>query len=115
MTGHYQPSLFADTQGGGRYPDSPGHNFRDTSVSAAEAMKPKAAAIRLRLLAELQLRGGTGATCDELEQAFGMSHQTVSARLREMNLKGTILDSGARRKTRSGRAAIVWHAKGGWR
>jgi len=120
MTSHFQPdrfqpSLFDPDHGHARYPDAPGHNFRDTSIAAAEHMKPKAAAIRLRVLAEIQIRGSTGATCDELEQAFGMSHQTVSARLRELNLSGHVLDSEQRRKTRSGRNAIVWVAREGQR
>jgi len=96
-----------------RYPDTPGYNFRDTSQQAAKQIKP--AALRLRLLAEMRLRGSMGATCDELEQAMGLSHQTASARLREMNLKGQVVDSGERRPTRSGRAAIVWCAREGWR
>lgn len=118
MSSHYQPTLFErmqQAQGGGRYPNVPGANARDTSKQAAERVKPNVAALRQRLLAELQVRGSTGATCDELEQALNLSHQTASARLREMNLKGAIVDSAKRRNTRSGRAAIVWHAKEGWR
>jgi hypothetical protein len=95
--------------------DAPGYSNPTTSKDAAETMKPKASALRLRVLAELQLRADVGATCDELEQAMDLSHQTASARLREMALKGTIVDSGKKRLTRSGRAAIVWHAKEGWR
>jgi predicted transcriptional regulator len=68
-----------------------------------------------RILAELQVRGTTGGTCDELEQAMGLSHQTCSARLRELNMKNRIYDSGKRRKTRSGRDAIVWFAVEGMR
>ena len=104
-----QPSLFD------RYPNAPGYSNPTTSKDAAESVKPTASAIRVRILAELQVRGSTGATCDELEQAMDLSHQTASARLREMALKGAIVDSGNKRSTRSGRAAIVWHAKGGWR
>ena len=97
------------------YPDAPGYSNPTTSKDAAESMKPKASALRLRILAELQVRGSFGATCDELEQAMNLPHQTVSARLREMALKGAIGDSGQKRATRSGRAAIIWHAKEGWR
>ena len=97
------------------YPDAPGYAPPQTSKDAAESMKPTASALRHRILAELQVRGSTGATCDELEQAMDLSHQTCSARLREMALKGAIVDSEKTRATRSGRAAIVWCAKEGWR
>ena len=99
----------------GRYPQVPGHVDRDTSRAAAKLIEPKAANLRQRVLAELQVRGSFGATCDELEQAFGMSHQTVSARCRELNMTGKTRDSGQRRPTRSGRKAIVWVAKEGQR
>lgn len=111
MAAHYQPSLFASMSSGARYPDTPGHNFRDTSKEAARLIEPKASALRFRIMAEIQVRGSFGATCDELEQAFGMSHQTVSARCRELNMTGKTRDSGQRRPTRSGRKAIVWVAK----
>ena len=52
--------------------------------------------------------GGTGLTCDQVEQIVGGSHQTVSARVNELRDKGYIVDSGARRPTRSGRKATVW-------
>jgi predicted transcriptional regulator len=97
------------------YPDAPGYAPPQTSKDAAGSMKPKAAALRQRILAELQVRGSFGATCDELEGAMGLAHQTASARLREMALKGLIVDSEMKRATRSGRWAIVWHAKEGWR
>jgi hypothetical protein len=89
--------------------------IQQTSRDAHEAIKPKASAIRSRILAELQLRGSTGATCDELEQALGLSHQTASARLREMAKAETIYDSGHRRETRTGRTAIIWRAAEGER
>jgi hypothetical protein len=97
------------------YPDSPGYAPTDTSKEAAESIKPSASKIRTRILSELQIRGSTGATCDELEQAHNLSHQTASARLREMAMKGDIYDSLYRRPTRSGRKAIVWRATRGER
>lgn len=106
----FQPSLFAD-----RYPDTPGYVNRDTSKEAAQRIEPETSVLRRRILGELQVRGTFGATCDELEQAMDLSHQTASARIREMNLKGSIVDSGNRRKTRTGRNAIVWVAKEGQR
>lgn len=97
------------------YPDRPGANWRDTSQAAARQIAGGAAAIRVRILAEIQVRGTTGATCDEIEQAMSLSHQTASARIRELNMKNRIYDSGQRRRTRSGRDAIVWFAAEGMR
>lgn len=108
MASHHQTDMFG-------YPDRPGFNWRDTSQAAAKRIAGGAAAIRVQILAELQVRGTTGGTCDELEQAMGLSHQTCSARIRELNMKNRIVDSGLRRKTRSGRDAIVWFATEGMR
>lgn len=52
-----------------------------------------------------------GATCDELELTLALSHQTCSARVREMARRGMIKDSGRTRPTRTGRQAIVWQIK----
>lgn len=37
-----------------------------------------------------------------------LSHQTASARVRGLVLRGRVKDSGKRRDTRSGRKATVW-------
>jgi predicted transcriptional regulator len=49
-----------------------------------------------------------GMTCDEVELLMDGRHQTISARVNELRDKGWIKDSGRKRKTRSGRQAIVW-------
>lgn len=55
------------------------------------------------------LQAPNGMTCDEIEVALNMSHQTVSARVRDLvKDRFLIMDSGKVRKTRSGRNAIVW-------
>jgi len=54
----------------------------DTSESAAESIEPVAGSLRARVLAFI----------------------------RELRQSGLILDSGLRRKTRSGRSAVVWLA-----
>lgn len=110
-----EPLLFPLPNVRNTYPASPGYVNRDTSKEAAKLYEPKAGTLRARVLAEIQVRGSFGATCDELEQAFGMSHQTISARCRELNMTGKTRDSGGRRKTRSGRNAIVWVATEGQR
>lgn len=78
----------------------------DTSVAAGEAIRPTAGALREQIHAHLALV--KGATCDEVEVALTMRHQTASARIRELKLEDLIQDSGDRRPTRSGKLAIVW-------
>jgi Fic family protein len=84
----------------------------DTSHQAAQSIKPRRTALQDHV--EFSVKYGLfppGATCDEIERATGLSHQTASARLRELVLNGRIEDSGERRKTRSGRLATVWRVK----
>ena len=80
---------------------------RETSVAAAESMRGKTANLRAKVLACVKSCWLHGATCDELEVATGLTHQTCSARVHELMRLGAIVEGG-RRKTRSGRAAIVW-------
>jgi hypothetical protein len=49
-----------------------------------------------------------GATDDEMEEALGRVHQTVSARRRDLVLYGLVKNSGRTRLTRNNRHAIVW-------
>lgn len=51
---------------------------------------------------------GDGLTSDELEQLLELPHQTVSAYVSHLRAGWRIEDSGARKPTRHGRAAIVW-------
>lgn len=101
---NHQPTLF---EAADRYPNRPGHNFRDTSKAAADSIEPKAGKLAMAILHRLRVMPQT---CFEIEQASGLSHQTASARIRELNLKRLIVDSGDRRATGSGRKAIVWKA-----
>ena len=50
-------------------------------------------------------------SCDAIEVATGLSHQTVSARLRGLVLRNQIEDSGQKARTRSGRWAVVWRVR----
>ncbi len=88
-----------------RYPYRPGSNFRDTSIAAARSIEPQLPKLAAQVLA---LIAAAPRTCFEVETETGLSHQTASARIRELNLKGKIQDSGQRRPTGSGRNAIVW-------
>ena len=62
-----------------------------------------------RIIAYIESRGFDGATCDEVEVALDMRHQTASAIISvEYRNTGVIIASRRRRKTRSGRGATVW-------
>lgn len=84
----------------------PPHNRTDTSKAAAESVKPCVGRIRSMVFDEIQRRGD--ATCDEVEQALSMSHQTTSARIRELTQAGMIDVTPRRRPTRTGRMARVY-------
>jgi len=76
-----------------------------TSRDAFESID--AAAVRERVFSHILLRRNFGSTCWEAEQALNGIHQTISPRINE---EGRVLDGGQRRRTGSGRWAIVWEA-----
>jgi predicted transcriptional regulator len=81
---------------------------RARSIEALHSTPPaERALLRNRVLDFIGLRGADGATCDEVEQAMRLTHQTASARINELMNAGKIREGG-RRKTRSGRSATVW-------
>lgn len=53
-----------------------------------------------------------GQTCDELEIALEMRHQTCSASITKLLYGKHLFDTGKRRPTRSGRAARVYVTRG---
>lgn len=79
---------------------------RDTSIAAARSIKPSG--LRLRVLHNLGWAGGL--TCQEVEQHLGKPHTSVSSAINYLEEHGLIRDSGERRRTQSGRKAIVWKA-----
>jgi hypothetical protein len=81
-----------------------------TSFEAAQSMKPHAPTIRQRVF-ELIASCSVGRTADELEVVTGWRLHTITARITELAQAGRIEDVGERRKTRSGRKAIVWYAR----
>jgi hypothetical protein len=92
-----------------RYPNVPGHVKGDTSIAAAKSVEPSATALRKKVLDYASLQH-EGVTCDDVEAKLSMRHQTCSARIRELVMFGQLVDTGARRKTRSGRSARVYRA-----
>ena len=81
----------------------------DTSEQAALSVQPHLP--RLERVVLTAIADGGGRTSDEVEQATGLAHQTVSARIRGLVQRGLLADSGERRVTRSGRKAAVWTLK----
>lgn len=88
------------------YNGVPPHENSETSRQAAESIVHGIGHLQRLVLEEIMFRGS--ATDDELEVNLGLKHQTVSARRRELVLKGLVRDSGTTRETRSGRKATVW-------
>jgi hypothetical protein len=87
------------------------NNSTDTSAEAGASMVTHVGKLARQCfdeIASVYRNDGVGMTVDALEQVLNRSHQSVSARVNELRNKGWLTDSGVRRKTRSGRAAIVW-------
>lgn len=87
---------------------APAVRSSDTSVAAGKSIEPHLGRLEFLVLYRIASCPTNGLTCDDVECLEGLSHQTVSARIRRLAQLGRIVDSGLRRKTRSGRAAIVW-------
>ncbi len=91
-------------------PTVPHARGSDTSRAAAASIRVTVSSKRGRVLAFVLERRAKGATCDEVEEALEMSHQTASARVYELRGAKLIVDSTNRRVTRSGGFAAVYVA-----
>lgn len=80
----------------------------DTSKEAAESIVKDSGRLRMMVFNDIRRAGKNGRTCDEIEARLELRHQTASARVNELMRAERIVDSGARRKTRSNRNAVVW-------
>jgi len=80
-----------------------------TSVSAAEEIEPSVGRLQALVLAELKTNGP--GTDEELMERTGLAPNTLRPRRRELQLKGLVGDSGRRKPTKSGRAAVLWENK----
>lgn len=80
----------------------------DTSKEAAGRIRHVAGSLEAKVLAEIVRLGS--ATCDEIEIALDMPHQTASARVNSLMERKLIVNSGEKRLTRSKRRATVWVA-----
>ncbi len=88
-----------------------------TSLAAAREIEPHLGRMMREILEEFRFRknqmpGDYGLTADELEQLMpNMRQSTVSGRVRDLVKAGILEDSGEKRGTRTGRAAIVWRLR----
>ena len=82
--------------------------MQETSLAAHDSMRYEFPKIHRRIIAYLSDYPFYGTTCDEAEIELDMSHQTCSAAFTKLKNRGVINDTGKRRRTRSGRPAIVW-------
>ncbi len=89
------------------YDGKPPSEDVDTSREAAASQIGKRGSVRDRLYRWGRWRR-EGWTDDECEVASGLTHQTISARRRELVLLGQVRWTGRYRKTRTGRRARVW-------
>lgn len=107
-----QPQLFASPPARAGYPDHlyggrpPHAPTSETSRAAAESVRESAQSVRRRVLELIRQRGGL--TADEVAVLLGTMHNTTSPRVTELVLTGQLVDSGHRRRTRTGRQAVVW-------
>jgi hypothetical protein len=81
-----------------------------TSAQAAEQVEQTSSDSHRWLIRHHIKACPDGATCDEVEIALRLRHQTASARIRDLVLDGLLFDSGVRRETRSGAKARVYSA-----
>ncbi|GMV98047.1 MAG: hypothetical protein HRF43_09805 [Phycisphaerae bacterium] len=81
-----------------------------TSIDARYSVAGRALDARSRVLSYIEQRGSAGATDEEVRVALGMRVQTQTPRRGELVKLGLIRDSGRRRPTSTGRAAVVWVA-----
>jgi hypothetical protein len=79
-----------------------------TSVAAAEAIAPDVPALERRVLEWLRDRGEFGGTDQEMQESLAMTPDTQRPRRWTLQKLGLVADSGRRRKTRTGRDAVVW-------
>lgn len=82
---------------------------RKTSKEAFEKIKPIRKNMREQIYEYIKNQKN-GATCEEVEKALSMIHQTVGARITELTNQGLLVDTKKTKKTSNGRDAIIWKA-----
>lgn len=77
------------------------HGGNLESLEAHAAISTDKAAMRYLIVRTVAKSGSKGMTCDEVELATNMKHQTCSARFSELKREGILVPTGERRLTRS--------------
>jgi predicted ArsR family transcriptional regulator len=93
----------------GLWSQPPAQSHSATSIAAAESMKHQASRLRDVVLRSIIEKDGTD---EELAERLGLSGNTLRPRRVELVKAGLVIGLG-RRKTASGRSAIVWSYQGG--
>lgn len=83
------------------------HGGNAASTEAHRDNAENAEAQRRRILALVQAAGVDGMTCDELEQALGLAHQSCSARCSELKKAGRVRERGYRPTRTGSRAGVL--------
>jgi len=91
--------------------EPPAQKHSETSVAAAESMKPTAESRRQEVLRFLKKRGPYGATDEEGQLALKMEGNTYRPRRIELVAAGLVVESPEKRKTTTGRFATVWKVR----
>lgn len=79
--------------------------IQQTSLDALDSIRDQLPAMEARVYHALRRKPRT---CYELVNDLSMLNQTVTARMRGLAIKNMVKDSGGKRKTGTGRSAIVW-------
>ena len=107
-----QPNLFVEAIRSRPLPEVPPYQ-RHSPTSRASALRvaPGVSTLRLQVLTFIRESGTMGATDDEMQVTLSMDPSTQRPRRVELVRAGWVIDSGRKRATRSGRAAVVWREK----
>jgi len=88
-------------------------SISSTSIAARKSISGSTArTLRSQVFKYVALQGGLGATIEEISINTDIKLQTVCARRNELGKSKLVIDSGIRRRTSSGRTAIVWVVPG---
>lgn len=82
--------------------------YKQTSADAYALVDVESMAARV--LRTVRRAGADGRTDDELIAETGIAHKSMGGARGKLVDDGTVVDSGVRRNTRGGNAAIVWMA-----
>lgn len=83
---------------------------QETSQEAARRALGRTGSQRRAIYEEIRSRGTDGLTCDEICVILQLLVQSATPAINTLARDGWLRDSGLRRNTRSGNAAIVWVA-----